>query len=192
MWPVEPTTAAPVLGAPREAILLAAIDSAVVSGFGGLASAHVAAEAGVDPATVRQQYPTQVALAEAILDHITLCVLQTLNDDLPPADRLRLHLASLGRTIQERPALFAVLLELELRGLRDGLVRAALARSKRAWRAALARLFDDGIREGAFAADIDVDAVVELVIAAAVGASVWRNSPGSLPLGLFETLVLGS
>ena len=163
----------------------------MVLGFGGLTSAHVAAEAGVDPLAVRQQYPTQVALAEAILDHITACLLQTLNEDLPPADRLRLHLASLARIIQERPALFAVLLELELRGLRDGLVRAALARSKRALRAALARLFDDGIREGAFAADIDVDAAVELAIAAAVGASVRRESPASLPLGLFETLVLG-
>jgi AcrR family transcriptional regulator len=186
---VQPTGVARVECEEREAILFAAIDCIVSVGANGLLAAHVADEAGADVATVRSHFHTRSALAEAVLDHLTDRIVRTLNDDLPPDDRLRLHLTSLASIIEERPALFLVLLELELMGSRDGLVRAALSRSRRAWRERLAALFREGATRDALAVELDVEATVDLVIATALGAGL-RGSPASRRLTQLEALLL--
>ena len=173
----------------REAVLLAAIDCVVRIGDHGLLATHVAAEAGTEIERVRGYFPTASALAEAVVDRITDEILGTLNEALSPDDRLRLHLRSLARMGRERPALFLVLAELELRGCRDGLVRAALARSTRAWRDRLDALVREGVTRGVFSASLDVEAVVDLITAAAAGTGP-RSDPSSRRLAQLERLLL--
>ncbi|MGH8966097.1 MAG: hypothetical protein ACRDXB_12325, partial [Actinomycetes bacterium] len=73
------------------------------------------------------------------------------------AQNLPDHLAILARMIQQRPALFIVLRELDLRASRDPAVREIIERYEQGWRTALAGRADD--------------AAVELVIATVKGVS---------------------
>jgi AcrR family transcriptional regulator len=175
----------------RRAIVLATIDCIVWLGHNGLAAARVAEEGGFDIETVRRHFPTTSQLAEGVLEYVTGQILLTLQDDLPPEHRLRMHLMSLATTIEERPGLFLTLAELETRSRRDGLLRGALRRSEQRWRDTLARLLRDGGASGTWARELDDGAVVDLVIATAVGLR-FRGGGATRAFAQLEALLLDS
>ena len=86
-----------------------------------------------------------------------------------PTEKLHHHLTSLGRMIQEWPALFTVLGELDLRSIRDVAVRAIIDRHEAGWRTVLTDVLSDGAEEGVWAEGLDVAArAVSIVVAVAV------------------------
>jgi AcrR family transcriptional regulator len=175
----------------RRAIVLAAIDCIVGLGPSGLAAARVADESGFDVDTVRRHFPTATQLAEAVLEYVTCQILASVQEDLSPQRRLQLHLTSLATAIEERPGLFLALSELETRSRRDPLLRAAVRRSEQRWRDALGRLLSDGRATGTWARELDDEAVVDLVIAAAVGLR-FRDAGATRAFGQLEALLLDS
>jgi AcrR family transcriptional regulator len=111
-------------------------------GWEGLGARHVAGEAGLATSTVQRYFPAQSGLAAAVLDHVIDQLVATIDDSSPAEGRLDHHLRALAHAVSERPALFLVYGELELRSRRDALLRAGLARSERRWRSELAALLD--------------------------------------------------
>jgi AcrR family transcriptional regulator len=160
----------------RLSIVLAAFEGVAALGYDGLRPRHVAHEAGVDPAVVRAHFPTTAALVGAVVDHVTRPFADTIVQGGAPSDRLHRHLQSLGETIRERPAVAIVLGALDLRACREPVIRAAVQRAEHGWRRALAALFVEGHREGAWAAGVDPVGAVEVVIAAVKGVRLSRST----------------
>jgi hypothetical protein len=78
---------------------------------------------------------------------------------------------------RQRPLLLVVLAELTLWARRDGLIRAAVRRGQQSWRAALVALFEEGKATAMWPAEFDAQAAQELVVAAAVSATLTQGGP---------------
>jgi AcrR family transcriptional regulator len=172
----------------RAAIVFAAFESIAELGFDGLRMRHVAAEAGLDEASLQAHFATKPELAAAVLDYISNEFEATMRSDGTAIERFHFHLDALGRLVEERPVLFIVLAELDVRARRDPLIRSVIERYERRWRGALAALFREGHEQGAWADGIDPHAAGELVIVVVKGI---RIAPASAvpALALLKQLV---
>jgi AcrR family transcriptional regulator len=161
----------------RQALISAAFDQIAEHGLEGLRLRPVAAAAGIDHSTLHHHFATKDELIAAVLEHVTTQLEGSMSPELAPADRLRQHLRSIGRLVSERPELFVVLRELDMRAQRDETTRRVIDGDEQGWRDALAGLFEEGIQLGSWATDLDVDASVELVISTLRGLRL--RSPAS-------------
>jgi AcrR family transcriptional regulator len=118
----------------KQEIVLAAFDQIAAKGFEGLRLRDVAQGVGIDHSTLHHHFPTKEHLIGAVVDYATGQFWR----DREPADTLGGHLAMLGRMIAERPALFTVLRELDLRATRDAAIREIVDAREEGWRKALA------------------------------------------------------
>jgi AcrR family transcriptional regulator len=173
----------------RRAIVFAAYECIAALGIDGLRPRHVTAEAAISEPRLRRHYPTKRDLVAAVLGYLTRQLEATMPEDGTPTERLRHHLESLGRMISERPVLFTVLAELDLRARHDALVRSVVEREERGWRAALAALFRAGAEQEAWADGITEEAAVELVVAAVKGVRIAPASAG-IALSQLERLLV--
>ncbi|MEE6258633.1 TetR/AcrR family transcriptional regulator [Plantactinospora sonchi] len=151
----------------RQALIRAAFAAIADQGFEGFRLRPIAAAAGIDHSTLHHYFRTKEDLIAAVLEHVTSQLEGTMQADLEPARRLRRHLGAVATAIVERPELFIVLDELDLRARRDATMAANIRQDEQGWRAALVALFEEGIERGTWS--VDVDASVELVIATLKG-----------------------
>ena len=105
-----------------------------------------------------------------------------------PGEKLRAHLAALGRMVRERPELFVVMGELDLRASRDEAVRSIVERHEQGWRVVLTEVLEEGVEEGTWAEGLDVHAGVELIIAAVKGVRLIPDDAEAV-LGQLESLL---
>ncbi|GAB2843084.1 TetR/AcrR family transcriptional regulator [Lentzea nigeriaca] len=117
----------------KQGIVLAAFDRIAEKGFEGLRLREVARAVGVDHSTLHHHFATKEDLIAAVVDHATGQFWRSGEQ----ADDLGSHLERLGRMIVERPALFRVLRELDLRAARDPAVREMVDGYEDGWRRAL-------------------------------------------------------
>ncbi len=153
----------------RQALVRAAVSAIAERGFEGFRLRPIAAAAGIDHSTLHHYFPTKEDLIAAVLEHVTSQLEGTMHADLEPGARLRRHLAAIATAIVQRPELFIVLDELDLRARRDASMAVTIRHDEKGWRAALAALFEEGIEQQTWSVDLDVDASVELVIATLKG-----------------------
>ncbi|MGH3898947.1 MAG: TetR/AcrR family transcriptional regulator [Pseudonocardiaceae bacterium] len=144
----------------RRLLVHATFDAIAEKGFEGLRLRAVAAQAGIDHSTLHYYFPTRQDLVAAAVEFATSQFWTTTPDGGAPTERLSTHLATLARMIQQQPALFTVLREVDLRASRDPAVRDIVDRYEQGWRIALAGVFRTA------------DSAVELVIAAVKGVSL--------------------
>ncbi|MFG1840059.1 TetR/AcrR family transcriptional regulator [Micromonospora sp. NPDC049175] len=147
----------------------AAFSAIAESGFEGFRLRPIAAAAGIDHSTLHHYFRTKADLIAAVLEHVTSQFEATMHNDLEPAARLRRHLSEIAAAVAERPELFVVLDELDLRARRDGSTGADIERDEQGWRDALAAIFTEGIEHQVWSVNLDVAASVELVIATVKG-----------------------
>jgi AcrR family transcriptional regulator len=138
----------------KQEIVLATFDRIAEKGFEGLRLREVAQVVGVDHSTLHHHFRTKEDLIAAVVDHATGQFWRSGQG----ADTLSAHLERLGRMIVERPELFRVLRELDLRAARDPALREMVGSYEDGWRRALA-----GRTEAAH---------VELVVALVKGVSL--------------------
>ena len=117
----------------KQEIVLAAFDRIAEKGFEGLRLREVAQAVGVDHSTLHHHFATKEDLVAAVVDHATGQFWRSGQS----ADSVSAHLEQLARMIVERPALFRVLRELDLRAARDPAVREMVDRHEDGWRRAL-------------------------------------------------------
>lgn len=153
----------------RQALVRAAFSAMAERGLEGFRLRPIAAAAGIDHSTLHHYFATKADLIAAVLQHVTSQLEGTMHADLEPATRLRRHLGEIATAVVERPELFIVLDELDLRARRDESVAVSIRHDEHGWRAALAALFEEGIKQRVWSVDLDIDASVELVIATLKG-----------------------
>ncbi len=160
-------------------------------GFEGLRVRDVAAEAGINNATLHYYFPTKEALIQGVVAYLNheFATSQLPRPASPPpaiAD-LRLEFEDLRYRLHENPAMFIVLTELLVRSLRDPAIGAILGHLYANWHNHLVAIIKHGIIEGQFRANLDPAAAATFIIAQIKG--VGLEAMGSTDQTLADELV---
>jgi len=158
----------------QEALTRAAFDLIAERGFEGLRTRDVAARAGVNIATLHYYFPSKEDLIQAVLAAAVARFRRPGSPEAPPPapdplGQLRGFLRSRERAMRESPDLFAVLLELSTRALRDEGIRATMRRTDEEWREHLAGYLRAGVEAGQLRPDLDVQAAAISLVALSKG-----------------------
>jgi AcrR family transcriptional regulator len=154
----------------RQALVEAAFALLTEEGFEGLRVRTVAARVGINIATLHYYFPSKQDLVRGVVDYL----LQQFSTppasgsniaDAVPMSALRRELMDFADDIQHKPALFIVLMELQLRALRDPDIHALLQGMDTHWRNHLEHLCQEEIRQGNFRSDLDVPQAASTLIA---------------------------
>jgi AcrR family transcriptional regulator len=154
----------------RAQLVAAAFRRVAESGFEGLRLRQVAEDVGIDHSTLHHHFATKQSLVEAVAAYTTRQFWETSPPAPDPAAALRAHLRVLRQMIVERPDLFAVTVELDLRARRDPAVAAAMAQHESGWRAKLVEILTGLVPDPATSA--------ELVIATVKGVRLLPDAAG--------------
>jgi AcrR family transcriptional regulator len=159
----------------REQLVEAAFRRVAEAGFEGLRLRQVAADVGIDHSTLHHHVATKQELVEAVALHVVRQFFDT-----SAGGGLRAHLETLRRMMIEKPELFTVTAELDLRARRDLAVREAMRRFETGWREALVQIMAPSVAEPGKAA--------ELVIATVKGVRLVPEMAGDVFGRLVELL----
>jgi AcrR family transcriptional regulator len=161
----------------RQALVAAAFKRIAESGFEGLRTRDVAADAGVNVATLHYYFPTKEALIRGVVGHAMLRFSRSMPSQGSAAEQLRWHLAFLHRLVSEDTELFAVMAELILRAPRDPVIGAILRDTDEPWHRKVSDLLRRGVDEGCLSPDLDPDEAAAFAIATIKGVSLPSDSP---------------
>ena len=154
------------------ALVAAAYHRIATHGFEGLRTRDVAADVGVNIATLHYYFPTKEALIRAVIGHAMQRFTATMPSDGSPVDQLRGHLAALARLLKEDQQLWAVMGELVLRAPRDADLARIFRQTDGFWHRTLRNLISRCIAQGAIDPALDADDTAALLIAAIKGVSL--------------------
>jgi AcrR family transcriptional regulator len=149
----------------RQELVLAAYRRLAEEGFEGLRTRDVAAEAGVNIATLHYYFPTKEALIRGVVGHAMGRFRTTFAPGSRPGEQLAAQLQGVRRLATDEPELFVVMGELALRSARDPAIAAIFKETIDAWHTTLRGLVQHAQDEGFVDAKLDPDTVASLVIA---------------------------
>jgi AcrR family transcriptional regulator len=141
-------------------------------GFEGLRTRDVAAEVGVNIATLHYYFPTKEALIRAVIGQVMHRFQQTLPQGGEPLDQLKGHLRGLAHLVKEDHQLWAVMGELVLRAPRDPDLARIFRQTDAFWHRSLRDLLTRCIEQGAMEPGLNPDDTAALMIAAIKGVSL--------------------
>ena len=156
----------------RQALVAAAFRRIASDGFEGLRTRDVAADVGVNIATLHYYFPTKEALIRGVIGHAMQRFSATMPGQGSPADQLRVHLRTLGRLMTEDHQLWAVMGELVLRAPRDPHLERIVREADDFWHRRLVDLIGRGIASGELDPSLDPDDAAALMIVALKGVSL--------------------
>ena len=145
--------------------MVAAYRRVAEAGFEGLRTRDVAAEVGVNVATLHYYFKTKEALIRAVVAHAMGRFRTTFDAGGSPGAQLGAHLNGVRRLFRDEPELFAVMGELAQRAARDPAIAAILKETDATWHATVRGLLKHAQAEGSVDADLDPDATAALVTA---------------------------
>jgi AcrR family transcriptional regulator len=149
----------------RQELVQAAYSQIAARGFEGLRTREVAAEVGVNIATLHYYFPTKESLIRGVLEHAMDRFRSTLAPHGSPADQLRNHLRAVRDLLRDEPELGSVMAELALRSARDESIQAIVTETFEAWYTIMRGLLRRGVREGKLRPELDSEGVAALIIA---------------------------
>jgi len=149
----------------REALVRAAFNQIAEHGFEGLRTREVAAEVGMNIATLHYYFPTKEALIRGVVAHAMQRFRSTLAPHGSPADQLRNHLRAVRKLLREEPQVGAVMGELALRSARDPSLAQIMRETYDAWHRTLRGLLKRAARDEQLAPELDSDDVAALIMA---------------------------
>lgn len=156
----------------RQELVEAAFARIAEAGFEGLRTRDVAAQVGINVATLHYHFPTKEALIRAVVAHAMRRFGATMPREGTPAEQLAGHLGALRRLLDEDPDLWAVLGELAMRAARDPTIAEIVGSSDEVWHRTLRALLQRGVEQGCFPADLRPDDAAAVLVAAIRGASL--------------------
>jgi len=154
----------------RQDLAAAAYHQIARLGFEGLRTREVAAQVGVNVATLHYYFPSKETLIRAVLAYSMERFRSTMPTAGSPADQLRHHFDGVRRLSREEPELFAVMGELALRSTRDPAIRELYQATTDIWRATVRGLLAKASRDGSLPGRRNPEAQASLVVAALMGA----------------------
>ena len=149
----------------RQALVKAAFNQIAERGFEGLRTREVAAEVGVNIATLHYYFPTKESLIRGVVELSMQRFRSTLAPHGSPADQLRNHLRAVRRLLRDEPQLGTVMGELALRSARDPAIAGIMEEMNEAWHRTVRGLLKRAAREGHLRPELDSDEVASLVVA---------------------------
>jgi AcrR family transcriptional regulator len=172
----------------RRALAAAAYARIASAGFEGLRTRDVAADVGVNIATLHYYFPTKEALIRAVIGYAVGRFHETMPGQGSAVDQLRGHLRAVARLLKDDPQLWAVMGELVLRAPRDENLAHIFRQTDDFWHRTLADLIQRCIDEGAVDADLDADGTARLLIVAIKGMSLptMAGSPAEIADQVFH------
>ncbi|TMF90232.1 MAG: TetR/AcrR family transcriptional regulator [Chloroflexi bacterium] len=165
MTPAPPRPARGTREDRREALVRAAFNQIAEHGFEGLRTREVAAEVGMNIATLHYYFPTKEALIRGVVAHAMQRFRSTLAPHGSPADQLRNHLRAVRKLLREEPQVSAVMGELALRSARDPSLAQIMRETYDAWHRTLRGLLKRAARDEQLAPELDSDDVAALIMA---------------------------
>jgi TetR/AcrR family transcriptional repressor of nem operon len=149
----------------REALVLAAYRRLAEAGFEGLRTRDVAAEVGVNIATLHYYFPSKEALIRGVVGHAMGRFRSAFAPGSRPGEQLAAQFHGIRRLAKDEPELFVVMGELALRSGRDPAIAAIFQETIEAWHSTLRTLVGHAQKEGFVDKRLDPDTVASLVIA---------------------------
>jgi AcrR family transcriptional regulator len=146
-------------------LVLAAFNQIAARGFEGLRTREVAAEVGLNIATLHYYFPTKEALIWGVVDEAMRRFRSTLEPHGSPANQLRTHLQAVRQLLRTDPKLRAVMGELALRSARDQSIARIMRQTNDAWYRTLRGLLRRTAKEGHLRPELDNDDVAALIVA---------------------------
>jgi AcrR family transcriptional regulator len=134
-------------------------------GFEGLRTRDVAADVGVNVATLHYYFRTKEALIRAVVAHAMERFRTTFVPGRSPGAQLEAHFRGVRRLVRDEPELFAVMGELAQRSARDPAIAAILRETDETWHSTLRGLLKHAQAEGLVKPGLDPDATAALVTA---------------------------
>ncbi len=156
----------------RAALVAAAYQRIATSGFEGLRTRDVAADAGVNIATLHYYFPTKEALIRSVVGQAMHRFLEAMPGEGSALEQLRTHLHVVARLLKEDQQLWTVMGELVLRAPRDPDLAHIFQQSDAFWHRTLRDLIAHSIEEGVTDPALDPDGAATLMIAAIKGLSL--------------------
>ncbi len=149
----------------RQALVQAAFNEIAERGFEGLRTREVAAEVGVNVATLHYYFPTKEALIRGVVELSMQRFRSTLTPHGSSTEQLRNHLRAVRQLLRDEPHLGIVMGELALRSARDPALARILAETNEAWHRTVQRLLRRAARDGHLRPELDSDDVAAIVVA---------------------------
>jgi AcrR family transcriptional regulator len=156
----------------RQALVAAAYHRIASDGFEGLRTRDVAADVGVNIATLHYYYPTKEALIRGVIGYAIQRFTATMPSEGTPVDQLRGHLRAVLQLLKQDQELWTVLGELVLRAPRDAELGHIFRQTDSYWYRKLRDLIEQCIQQGAIAPALDADGLAALMIVAIKGLSL--------------------
>src|SRR5262245_22179407 len=156
----------------RRALVAAAFDRLAREGFEGLRTRDVAADVGVNIATLHYYFPTKEALIRGVIGQAMGRFQETLPREGTAVEQLRGHLDAIARLLREDGRLWAVMGELVLRAPRDSDLERVFRQTDAHWQRTLRDLVAGAIAEGAVSPTVDADDAAALMVAAIRGVAL--------------------
>src|SRR5438445_4545701 len=176
----------------RQELVQAAFNQIAERGFEGLRTRDVAAEVGVNIATLHYYFPTKEALIGGVLEHAMTRFRSTLTPHGSPATQLRNHLRSVRKLMTDEPELGIVMGELALRSARDHSIEKIFNQTRDTWQAAMGGLLRRAAREGNLAPGMSSDGVAALIIGTLMASTLPQMREarrGEQALGQLEKML---
>ena len=158
----------------RTALVLAAYRQIAERGFEGLRTREVAAEVGVNIATLHYYFPTKEKLIEGVVAHTMDRFRTTLPAGGSSQHLILGYLRGVRRRLAEEPALGAVMGEVALRSSRDPALAQILQNMNETWHKAVRGLLKQAARRGQIARELDSDRVAAIIVAVLASLSLPR------------------
>jgi AcrR family transcriptional regulator len=149
----------------RQALILAAYRRVAEAGFEGLRTRDVAAEVGVNVATLHYYFRTKESLIRAVVGHAMARFRTTFVPGRSPGAQLEAHFHGVRRLVRNEPELFAVMGELAQRSARDPVIAVIFKETHDTWHSALRGMLKHARAEGLVNPAVDPDATAALVVA---------------------------
>ena len=131
------------------------------SGLEGFRTRQVAYASGIDQGTLHYHYPSKEALIQAVIDQLVADFRVNRagqeNEAVNALIELRNEIQDVAMRVKETPEQFRVLMELRLRAGRDPAIAAILARLDCGFGQHLIGLVSQGVEQGIFRPDVDVE-----------------------------------
>ena len=129
-------------------------------GFEGLRVREVAAQAGINNATLHHHFPTKEALIQGVVEHLLkeFQIGRAPRQDRgepPPIEELRYEFEDARYRLRDTPEMYVVLMELYVRSRRDPAIARVFEALERQWSDHLIGILERGVRIGVFRRDLD-------------------------------------
>ena len=156
----------------RQVLVQAAFNQIAERGLEGLRTREVAAEVGVNIATLHYYFPTKEALIRGVIGQAMRRFQATIPAEGSPLEQLRGHLRALATLLKEDRRLWAVMGELALRAPRDPELGQIFRQTDAYWHRSLRALLAAAAEQGVIHPETDPDDSATLMMAALRGLSL--------------------